>query len=52
MEQVYSLIQAGAKYGMQTMNQSLAKLVKDKQITRETALSYSTSPQELERMLI
>ena len=52
VEQVYSLIQAGAKFGMQTMNQSLTKLVKDKQITRETALSYSTIPQELERMLI
>jgi twitching motility protein PilT len=52
VEQVYSIIQSGAKFGMQTMNNALTKLVKSRQITRDTALGYSTSPQELERMLI
>ena len=52
VEQIYSIIQSGARYGMQTMNQSLAGLVKLRQITRDTALSYSSNPQELEKLFV
>src|SRR5438046_8655432 len=49
IHQVYSAIGTGSKYGMQTMNQSLAELVKRKQITREEALNRSTIVEELDR---
>ena len=49
--QIYSSLQAGAKYGMQTMNQSLADLVRRRLITREDALTRSTLPDELVQLL-
>lgn len=49
--QLYSHIQAGQKYGMRTMNQSLYKLYMDHEITLEDAMSYSREPQELEEMI-
>ncbi len=51
VHQIYSLMQAGQKYGMQTMNQSLYKLYTQRKITLETALSFSRDPEELERMI-
>ncbi len=51
IHQIYSAIQSGSKYGMQTMNQSLADLVKRKLITREDALNRSTNPEELVQLL-
>jgi twitching motility protein PilT len=51
VHQIYSLLQAGAKYGMQTMNQSLADLVRRRSITREHALNRSTVPDELAQLL-
>ena len=51
IHQVYSAIGTGSKYGMQTMNQSLAELVKRKQITREEALNRSTIVEELLQLL-
>ncbi len=51
IHQVYSLMQAGQKFGMQTMNQSLLSAVLDKQITPEDALDRSTDRMELEGML-
>lgn len=51
IHQIYSLMQAGQKYGMQTMNQSLYKLYMQRKITLETALSFSRDPEELERMI-
>jgi twitching motility protein PilT len=51
VHQIYSLMQAGQKYGMQTMNQSLYKLYMQRKITLETALSFSRDPDELERMI-
>ena len=51
VHQIYSLMQAGQKYGMQTMNQSLYKLYMQRKITLETALSFSRDPEELERMI-
>ncbi len=49
--QIYSALQAGAKYGMQTMNQSLADLVRRRLITREDALNRSTLPDEFMQLL-
>lgn len=51
IHQVYSLMQAGQKFGMQTMNQSLLSAVSDKQITPEDALDRSMDRLELEGML-
>ena len=49
--QIYSLMQAGMKFGMQTMNQALMQAVLDKQLTPEHALERSTDRVELENML-
>lgn len=49
--QIYSLVQAGKKYGMVTMNQSLYELYISRQISLEMAFSYSRDPEELERMI-
>ena len=38
IHQIYSAMQAGQKFGMQTMNQSLAELVQKRRISREEAL--------------
>jgi twitching motility protein PilT len=44
-------MQAGQKFGMQTMNQSLAELVQKRRISREEALNRSTLPEELNGLL-
>jgi twitching motility protein PilT len=49
--QIYSLMQAGQKYGMQTMNQGLLQAVLDKHLTPEDALERSHDRMELEQML-
>ncbi|OGK98957.1 MAG: type IV pili twitching motility protein PilT [Candidatus Rokubacteria bacterium RIFCSPHIGHO2_12_FULL_73_22] len=51
IHQVYSAIATGQKFGMQTMNQSLADLTKRKLITREDAFNRSTLPEELQQLL-
>jgi twitching motility protein PilT len=51
IHQVYSLMQAGQKFGMQTMNQGLLQAVLDKALTPEDALERSTDRQELDNML-
>ncbi|MEN3047029.1 MAG: type IV pilus twitching motility protein PilT [Candidatus Hydrothermales bacterium] len=51
LHQVYGVIQASQKYGMQTMNQSIFKLYVERKITLETALSFSHNPEELEQMI-
>jgi len=51
VHQIYSLMQAGQKYGMQTMNQALLQAVLDRHISPEDALDRSTDRQELEQML-
>ncbi len=51
IHQIYSSLQVGTKYGMQTMNQSLADLVRRRLITREDALKRSTLPDELAQLL-
>ncbi|MCA9757016.1 MAG: type IV pilus twitching motility protein PilT [Candidatus Eisenbacteria bacterium] len=49
--QIYSLMQAGTKYGMQTMNQGLFNTVTKRLITVDNALGHSPNRQELEQMM-
>jgi twitching motility protein PilT len=51
VHQVYSLMQAGQKFGMQTMNQALYRLYVTRQISLEEALGRSPDISELEQML-
>jgi twitching motility protein PilT len=52
IHQIYGTMQAGQeKYGMQTMNQSLARLVDRRLITRDQALNTSSNRDELVMML-
>ncbi len=51
IHQIYSAMQAGQKFGMQTMNQSLAELVQKRKIGRDEALNRSTLPEELQGLL-
>jgi twitching motility protein PilT len=51
LHQVYSVMQAGTKFGMQTMNQSLADLVHKRRISREEGLNRSMLPDELDQLL-
>jgi twitching motility protein PilT len=51
IHQIYSALQSGSKFGMQTMNQSLAELVKRRQISRDDAMNRSTLPEELAQLL-
>ena len=50
IHQIYSALQAGQKFGMQTMNQSLIELVQKRQISREEALNRSMLPEELSQL--
>jgi twitching motility protein PilT len=49
--QIYSLMQAGMKFGMQTMNQALLQAVLDRALSPEDALERSSDRVELEGML-
>ncbi|HVQ56874.1 MAG TPA: hypothetical protein VMS29_08975, partial [Pyrinomonadaceae bacterium] len=51
IHQIYSLMQTGAdKFGMQTLNQSLAALYRKRSITLDTALSISSNVEELKEL--
>lgn len=49
--QIYSMIQSGQKFGMNTMNDSLAELFLARKITIGDALARSSNPAELNEML-
>ncbi len=51
VHQIYSMIQSGQKYGMKTMNQSLAELYNSGKVTIGDAMSFSSNIQELNEML-
>ncbi len=51
IHQIYSLMQAGTKHGMQTMNQALFQAYIGKQIALDEALGRSSDVKELEGML-
>lgn len=50
IQQIYGLMQAGKKHGMQTMNDALYTLYLNSQITLEEGLKRSSDPNELMRM--
>jgi twitching motility protein PilT len=49
--QIYSIIQTSRRQGMQTLNQSLADLVRTNTISFEAALTNSSDPADLKRIL-
>ena len=49
--QIYSALQSGGSYGMQTMDQSLAKLVRLGQINLQDAADRCTNEADLKRMI-
>jgi twitching motility protein PilT len=49
--QIYSALQTGATHGMQTMDASLADLVRRNKISRELAESRAAAPEELRRLM-
>ena len=50
VHQIYTLMQAGQKFGMQTMNQGLFEAVLKRKIGMEVALSRSSNQPELEQL--
>jgi twitching motility protein PilT len=50
--QIYSLIQTGAAHGMQTMDASLAGLVRSGRVTQEIAETRSSSVEELRKLIL
>jgi len=51
VHQIYGLMQAGQKYGMQTMNQALYSSYMDNKISMDEAMRRSHDTQELSQML-
>jgi len=52
VHQIYSSMQTGQlKYGMQTFNQSLSELVLKGDITQDSAIGYSSNPDELRELI-
>ena len=51
VHQIPSAMQAGAKHGMQTMDQALADLVQRGKITRELAFERCADPEGLKHLL-
>jgi twitching motility protein PilT len=51
VHQIYGLMQAGQKHGMQTMNQALFNVVVSKEISLEEAMRRSLDQNELSQML-
>src|SRR6059036_1684024 len=49
--QIYSIMQAGGRFGMQTMDQSLANLVKAGKVTQQMAYERCHDPEELNRLI-
>jgi twitching motility protein PilT len=51
VHQIYSMLQAGGKYGMVTMDMSLAQLVRARRISLEAALERCANEDDLRRLL-
>ena len=49
--QIYSVLQTGGSFGMQTMDASLAQLARGGKISRQLAEARAHSPEELRRLL-
>jgi twitching motility protein PilT len=48
--QIYSAMQTGGKFGMQTMDAALVELLRRKRISQEEAEKRSSNPDELRRL--
>jgi twitching motility protein PilT len=51
IHQIYSSMQSGKKFGMQTMNDSLYQLYESREVTQEECLRVSSDPNEFLRMI-
>ena len=51
VHQIYSMMQAGGKYGMVTMDQELARLVRSGRISLESALERSQHEEDVRRLI-
>jgi twitching motility protein PilT len=51
VHQIYSIMQAGKKFGMQTMNDALYQLYISGEATLEDVIKRSSEPNELQRMI-
>jgi twitching motility protein PilT len=51
VHQIYGLMQAGQKHGMQTMNQALYQAYINRRISHEEAINRSADPEELLKMI-
>ncbi len=51
VHQIYSLMQAGKKHGMQTMNDALYQLYMSREVSKEECVRVSPSPQEFLRSI-
>jgi len=51
LDKLYAAVETGTEDGMQTFNQSLFRLVKEKMITEDNALARATNPEQLKMNL-
>ena len=51
LHQIQGIMEVSQKYGMQTLNMDLAKLVLQRKITREDAMIYSGDNEQLEKFI-
>jgi twitching motility protein PilT len=51
VHQIYSIMQAGGRFGMQTMDQSLANLVKAGKVSQQLAYERCHDAEELNRLI-
>jgi twitching motility protein PilT len=51
IHQIYSSMQAGKKFGMQTMNDALNQLYSSREVSKEECLRVSPDPNEFLRMI-
>ena len=49
--QIYSSMQAGGRYGMQTMDMALAQHIKAGRISQQVAFERCHDPEELQRLM-
>jgi twitching motility protein PilT len=51
VHQIYSMLQSGKKYGMQTMNDALYQLYMSREVTLDECLRVSHDPTEFQRLI-
>ena len=51
IHQMYSVMQTGGEFGMQTMNQALLDLYRKRLVTRQEMFSRTTEVKDLERLM-